>query len=205
MTCDRVDQEGLDTRYLAGKLGEAEAEAFEAHYFECDRCWALVHRGVEVRAAGRPTATARNPPIRAIPWRKWAWVPLAAAAAAVLWLGIRTTPVVPRPGSDSTTRGTEGGTMSVRVISGGAELKAAWPKVTSATDYQVRLFDPSGALLWERRIPDTAVSVARDSLPGGQRGGGGAILYWQVQALDPTGAAVARSALVEIAPGSPRP
>ncbi|MBM4189071.1 MAG: zf-HC2 domain-containing protein, partial [Gemmatimonadetes bacterium] len=39
LTCDRVDREDLDTRYLAGTLSEADAAAFEAHFFECERCW----------------------------------------------------------------------------------------------------------------------------------------------------------------------
>jgi anti-sigma factor RsiW len=45
MTCELVDQRELDRRYLTGQLNDNEASAFEAHYFACDRCWALVKGG----------------------------------------------------------------------------------------------------------------------------------------------------------------
>ncbi len=196
MTCDRVDREDLDTRYLAGRLTEAEAEAFESHFFACDRCWGLVHQGVEVRSAGRPAATSKNP--RATKWRRWPWIPFAAAAAALLWVTIRP-PDEPVAGSDATVRGTEGAdSLVVSVELGGFTVGASWSKVTNATSYQVRLFDASGALLWERRISDTAVSIARDSVPGGSSG----MLFWQIQALDLIGAAVVRSPLLEVPPDS---
>ena len=200
MTCDRVDREDLDTRYLAGRLGDTEAEAFEAHFFECDRCWGLVHRGVEVRSAGRLAATAKKPPARTARWRRWSWIPLAAAAAALLWIGTRPTGV-PVAGSDATVRGGEGAdSLLVSVGSGGSNVEATWSTVADATSYQVRLFDANGALLWERRISDTTVSVARDSLPGRSAGS----LYWQIRALDLIGAALVRSALVEVPPDSPK-
>ncbi|MFW6202615.1 MAG: zf-HC2 domain-containing protein, partial [Gemmatimonadota bacterium] len=44
--------------YVAGRLSEAEAEAFEAHYFECDACWGRVRGALELYAAfsERPAA-----------------------------------------------------------------------------------------------------------------------------------------------------
>jgi anti-sigma factor RsiW len=196
MTCERVDREDLDTRYLAAQLTEAEAEAFEAHYFECDRCWELVHRGVEVRSAGRPAATVKVLPASPRQWRRWMLVPLAAAAVALLWVATRRTSEPPA-GSDTTVRG-GAGTDSLLVVVGpaGSNVGATWSGVADAASYQVRLFDASGALLWERRIADTAVSIPRDSIPGISPGS----LYWQIQALDLIGAAVARSALIEVPP-----
>ena len=37
--CQRVEQEEVIERYLAGKLPEGEAEAFEQHYVGCESCF----------------------------------------------------------------------------------------------------------------------------------------------------------------------
>ena len=78
LTCERVDDEHLDARYAAGTLDEAEADAFEAHYFGCARCWYRVQRAVELRdglAAVEPVPRSARPSVT----RRW-W-PLGAAAA----------------------------------------------------------------------------------------------------------------------------
>lgn len=49
-TCPIADTD-TDVRYLAGSLTDAEAEAFEEHYFGCDTCWKAVQRGAEIRSA----------------------------------------------------------------------------------------------------------------------------------------------------------
>ncbi|MFN0181201.1 MAG: zf-HC2 domain-containing protein [Gemmatimonadales bacterium] len=192
LTCDRVDREDLDTRYLAGTLGEADAAAFEAHFFECERCWRLVRHGAEIRSAGPEASSpaARSGPAR---WRwRWAVVPLAAAAALLVWVTARA-PVATDPGSDSPVRGT-GDSLNVATATTGGVLVAAWSRVAEAASYQVRLFSADGALVWERRATDTSVSVPRDSIPGTTSGG----LFWQVQALDLIGAPLVRSPLVEV-------
>ena len=38
LTCDAVAAQGVIERYLAGRVSEAEVEAFEAHYLTCSRC-----------------------------------------------------------------------------------------------------------------------------------------------------------------------
>lgn len=192
LTCDRVDREDLDTRYLAGTLSEADAAAFEAHFFECERCWGLVRQGTEIRSAGPP---ASGPALaRAPAWRRWRWAlaPLAAAAALLVWVTTRP-PVATDPGSDSQVRGA-GDSLNVATGTTGRVLVAAWSRVAEAASYQVRLFSADGALVWERRATDTSVSVPRDSIPGAPSGA----LFWQVQALDLIGAPLVRSPLVEV-------
>jgi hypothetical protein len=190
ITCDQVDRDGLDARYLAGTLDPALAEAFEAHYFACDRCWALVQRGAEVRSVGRVALEAK-PLARG--WRRpLAWAPLAAAAALAVWVGTRPRDE-PAAGPSATVRGTAD-SLLVSAATGGGVLRAAWSKVADAASYQVRLFTGTGDLVWEQRVTDTLLSIARDSIPGSPTGP----LFWQVQALDLVGAPVARSALVTV-------
>ena len=59
--CPGTGERDVAVLYLAGKLPEDEAEAFEAHYFECERCWEEVQRGSELRAALGKPAVARSP------------------------------------------------------------------------------------------------------------------------------------------------
>lgn len=81
--CGYVEDHDLVKSYLGGTLSEEEAEAFEAHYFECDRCWEEVNIANQIRAA-----TAAAPPIR-IPSKprrtlRSAWPALAIAAAVAI-------------------------------------------------------------------------------------------------------------------------
>jgi CHAT domain-containing protein len=58
-----VEENDLVGRYVAGKLPEEEAEAFEAHYFGCERCWSEVRAATEVRAAMERPAGAPVVPL----------------------------------------------------------------------------------------------------------------------------------------------
>ena len=201
ITCERVDEGDLDTRYLAGQLSDTEASAFEEHLFGCDRCWALVHRGATIRAAltGDEPSTGELPaPSRPGRGRRWAgWAALAAASVVLavgVWREIRGPAPLDLPDG---IRGASG-----RLIpTAGAdslELDLAWPPTTGAATYRVRLYGPDGAILLEREVGDTSFSLPRDSLPVSAD----AAVYWQVFALDDLSVEVARSGLVS--PTSPR-
>lgn len=65
-SCPGVDEEDVVERYVTGRLDREEAEAFERHFFDCDRCWQEVWQavglrsafeGAEIEAAGPETAT----------------------------------------------------------------------------------------------------------------------------------------------------
>ena len=43
--CQDVEEHDLVSAYLGERLSEPEAEAFERHYFGCERCWAEVKAG----------------------------------------------------------------------------------------------------------------------------------------------------------------
>ena len=207
MTCARVEEEDLETRYLAGTLAEEEAEAFEEHYFGCDRCWAAVQLGLDVRAAtaaadpesrvGAPALTVdRGRPARmpdaARSRRRW-WPIAVAASVAVLtvavWQWSDSSRIVP---IDDAVRGPSD---SIRVVAStrGRTMMVSWAPKPSADRYGVRLQKGDATVIIERIISDTSLAVSRDSLVGvttGER------VYWEVRALDALRRTIARSRLV---------
>ena len=199
MTCKRVDEEDLDTRYLAGRLSEAEATALEEHLVACDRCWGIVHRGATIRAAWpaeeRPAGEGgqSGPPRRSRRWMGWAALAAASVAVTVGVLRDRQGPA--RLDHPDATRGTaERLTPTARVDS--LALRVAWPRVAGAASYRVRLYGPDGAMLLEREVGDTNFSVLRSSLTESAD----ASVYWQVFGLDELRSEVARSELVSPTP-----
>ena len=76
ITCELVDERELDSRYLSGRLTDDEASAFEAHYFGCDRYWALVRGGMGIRAAMSGEAATTPPSSYLVTGRgggRWRW------------------------------------------------------------------------------------------------------------------------------------
>lgn len=178
LTCAQVEAGDFEARYLANRLDRAEAEAYEAHYFGCDRCWTSLRRATEVRAAFASSATAR----RGLGWMRWA-LPAAAVLAAIgVWQLADRSPVIPpvamRGGADS---------LTVTVVTSPDSLRAVWPRQADADAYRVRGFRPDGALLWNVEVQDTTIATRRS----------GAVLI-DVAALDRTRAVIAQSALVRV-------
>jgi hypothetical protein len=184
ITCQRVDDGDLDTRYLAGRLSPEEAAGFEAHYFACDRCWGLVHQGQTIRAALAGPSRGQR--------RRWAgWTALAAASVA-LAVGVwRETRDPSRPLPAGEVRG-EANRLVPTARADSFALRLTWPRHAGAASYRVRLYGADGAMLLERQVNDTGLSVPRDSL----QAPAGAPVYWQVFALDELSREVARSGLV---------
>lgn len=79
-------------RYFLGELPDDEAEAFEAHYFDCARCAEYVVEVLHMMESGREVAAAL--PANVVPMRRsrsaWQWLPAAAAAVLAVTLGIQT-------------------------------------------------------------------------------------------------------------------
>ncbi|MFW6039575.1 MAG: tetratricopeptide repeat protein, partial [Gemmatimonadota bacterium] len=97
-------------RYLADRMSGAEAEAFEAHYLTCARCQEALRLGAAVRdaftsepAAGPSRAATRRSGRRDVGQRMIRFgvgvaAALAAATAAVLWLGADSSDAITRLG-----------------------------------------------------------------------------------------------------------
>ncbi|HYK00208.1 MAG TPA: zf-HC2 domain-containing protein [Thermoanaerobaculia bacterium] len=97
-------EQQIAERYFLGELDDAQAEAFEAHYFECASCAEYVvetqmlldgGRQVVYGPAPKPAPQPAPDPLPApLPWRPRQWMQLAAAAilAVVLLQAIPRTP-----------------------------------------------------------------------------------------------------------------
>ena len=126
-------QRDLAPLYLAGKLTEKEAEAFEAHYLGCAKCREDVTTGAALRELyGRPAvAASATVSIDSASTRR-KWLPLAAAAAIAfvavgIWHASRQS--IEQPGQP-TLRGPSAGVLVLEVKTGtdrGIEL--SWPPI----------------------------------------------------------------------------
>jgi hypothetical protein len=177
LTCAEVDDRDLESGYLAGRLTAEEAEAYEAHYFGCERCWRTLETALAVRSARGA---------RRAPFGVWA---LAAAAIAVLavgagWWATRS----PAPPVDALRGGGEA--PAVRMHETPAGLAVAWAPHARADRYRVRVFSADGGLLLERLTEDTAVVFAPP--PGAA--------FLDLTVLDALRAVVSGSGLVPVAP-----
>ena len=196
----------IEARYVAGKLSSEESEAFEEHYFSCDRCFAAVQRANEIRAAlsaspGGLTVGAEPTTILIVrPRRRFsAWQPaLAAAAVVVVALGVRrmnpsrqlTQAPIPAAASDAPRGSAPTFTLTSHATT--AVLVAAWSPPLAAQTYRVRLLATDGSLLFERETADTSIMLSRDLLRGAK-----SPVYWEVQALDALRSVVATSPVVQ--------
>lgn len=94
LDCASIEERDLVSRYLAEKLPSEEAEAFEKHYFGCDRCWEELQAATEVRAVssegrGREKASQAEIPRRRGPvWTNWRVLSLAAVVAVAVAAGL---------------------------------------------------------------------------------------------------------------------
>jgi anti-sigma factor RsiW len=216
LDCARVEEQEYGRLYVEGALSEAEAEAFEAHYFGCDRCWAAVERAVELRAAfthgvapvasfaaghtaepGEGRTPQRASAVRGratVRWWRRAWVPALAAAALVMisvWQ-------LHRSRGQSVLLDVERGASTDVVVRPAVTqdtLVATWSPVRGADQYRVQLFAADGTQLAERTVSDTMVSVPRDVLAAASAGSSGGTAYWSVEALDATRHSLAKSRL----------
>jgi FimV-like protein len=99
MSCERVSTDDLGERYLLDQLNEADREALERHFFQCDECFAQLEtlRAVRERLE-RDRASAPGLALRPRPAMRWWWMALATAAivtiavAAILMWTVATAP-----------------------------------------------------------------------------------------------------------------
>ncbi|HEX9581533.1 MAG TPA: hypothetical protein VF970_10550 [Gemmatimonadales bacterium] len=193
LTCEQVDERDLEAAYLASRLAEPDTEAFEAHVFGCDRCWALLQSAQVVAGAAPPRPAAVSSPRRR---RLTIFLPLAAAAgiAALLLVRSPSAPVAPGVPQSGALRG-DGDSLPVRTTLADQQIEAVWPALSRADVYQLRLYAPDGSLLLQRETRDTIAAVAVDSL---RLGSDVQTVYWQVQALDQLRQPLARSPLTPV-------
>ena len=180
--CPYEAENEVRSRYLAGALPEAEAEAYERHYFDCPACAEAIEVGTRLRAGfGRRPVEVSSPRARVgRPWLALA----AAVAAALIAFGVletaRRTPAAPtsvlRSGGDAP--------QHVRVDAGAdGSLNVHWMAVAGATRYAVRVHSSDGSELWKTETAEPRAAVPRADL----QSAAGKPLRVEVDALDARG------------------
>ena len=137
--------------YVDGTLSPAERRRLDAHLVTCVRCRAEVG---DVGAIVAGTEKARHAP----PWM----LPATAAAAAILL--IATVPQLLRDSASPVHRASAvTATSGPRLIAPVGRVDSVgqmlWSAVPAADRYRLRLFDPSGTVLWEHQTTDTTTAV----------------------------------------------
>lgn len=188
--CPNGEQRDLALLYLAGRLPDDEAKAFEAHYFECERCARDVEEGSELRAAlGRPAVAPAAVEVRSA----WNWRPLAAAAAiAFVGLGVwqLARPAAEEP-APPVLRGASAEVLVVKIetaLQGGIDL--SWPPHPDAAAYAIEVFASDGVRVWGTEVNEPRLSIGAGVLPAPVPG---QPLEAEVRALDAMRQVVASS------------
>lgn len=136
------------TRYLAGRMSDAERRAFEAAVLEDAELANALYADINEMEA--MAAATRHRPERTAWWRR-AWVrilvPIAAATALLLVL-------VGPPAEERAPRVLRGGPIAIEGMSPRGELEAApdrfeWTPVPEAERYHVELFDEASRLRFD--------------------------------------------------------
>jgi hypothetical protein len=183
LDCARPEQQDFVARYVGGRLGEAEAEAFEAHYFGA---------AAEIRDAKGVDVFALAPTARPRAGRD-VWTLLAAAAAvAAMVLGLQQltvrTEMLP---AGSVMRSSHEEPLALTVNTDDARrIRLQWTPHPDAQVYVVEIFEPDGTTLWENVTTETAATIDTGTLRPSRQG---ISLSVTVEALDTTRQPVARS------------
>jgi hypothetical protein len=196
--CARTEEHDLVALYLAGKLPEGEAEAFEKHYFSCEGCWEPVRRAAEIRAAlGKPGLVplpepGRHGRERLRPTGGLRWL-AAAAALALATLGIWQVTRPGAPPAEPILRGGMVGSLPLRVEAGpGTRIRLGWSSHPDAQVYVVQVFTSDGVSAWRRETRETRVSLEVNELAPPRPG---ISFLASVEALDAMHQVVAKSEL----------
>lgn len=196
--CPYEGEREVRSLYLAGKLPDGEAEAFEEHFFACERCAEAVDVGSNLRAAlGRaPVASATTP--KSAPR---SWLPLAAAAAVALGaLGLWQLTHRPDARNPAVLRGGTTGPIPVRIEKRpSGNLSVTWTSLPEAARYVVRVLKTDGTSVWstESHEPRATIDASVISSPETP-------LDIEVEAMDTMERVIATSELVRVPSGSER-
>jgi hypothetical protein len=155
--CPYTGERDLAQLYLAGRLPDAEAQAFEAHYFECEVCSQDVLGGGGLRELfGRPAVAAAVAPAR--PAR--AWLPLAAAAA-IAFVGIGVWQLARRVQVEPTVLRSAGAVIVDLKVSAhaGGGFDVSWAPQPQAATYEVQVFASDSTRLWRTETREPRVSI----------------------------------------------
>ncbi len=168
LNCEEITDRALIEGYVAGRLGEAETEAFESHYLTCERCQNELRLALgirealpEVREAGLHAPA--EPEVSVISRRFKVGTAAALAAAAVLagLLLVRPSKLDEEsaPAHREEATGVEVA-PSLRAPAGvvAAVEKFQWSQVPAADLYRITVYEAEGAVVWEVETRDTLIT-----------------------------------------------
>jgi len=194
--CPYADDPDLIGRYLARRLAQEASEAFEAHYFACDRCWSELGAGQEIRAALAIPAAGAEQPAR-LRTRSWGWRGLAVAACLVLAV----LAVLPAARElvlgrrERVWRSAAGAALTATVLAEADGVRVSWTAVPEAVRFKVTVLSAEGVPLLSEtntspsyRMPRQALEAHRTRAP----------LYVRVEALSSSNAVLATSDPVKL-------
>jgi hypothetical protein len=163
-------------RYLLGELSDAQADAFEEHYFDCAECTDDLRAGMQLLSGGRmlthegalaPEALAPEaapaPVVRIADRRRRAWLPAAIAAALALAV---TAPIIVKQQRDAHAPVFEAASQSYRLSAprgpndiltlDGNKPTVLWvdPSEPTYAQYEARLKRPDGSVMKVPFTPD---------------------------------------------------
>ena len=185
--CDEITDRALIEGYVAGRLGEADAEAFESHYLTCERCQNELRLALAIREALPEVREARlhvpaKPEVGVISRRFRVRTAAALAAAAVLAGLLLVRPFKLDEESAPVHRDEATGVEvapSLRVPGGvvAAVESFQWSEVPAADLYRLTVYDAEAAVVWEVETRDTLITP-----PDGTEFEPDARYIWQVAA-----------------------
>ncbi len=205
LNCEEITDRALIEGYVAGRLGEAETEAFESHYLTCGRCQnelrlALAIRQAlpEVREAGlhapaEPEVSVADersevaaapdiqPARRRVVVRRFKVRTAAALAAAAVLAGLLL--VQPSDLGEKSTQVLREEATGVEVAPSlvapagavAAVERFQWSQVPAADLYRITVYEAEGAVVWEVETRDTLITP-----PGGTEFEPDARYIWKV-------------------------
>ena len=194
MDCKRTDEIDLAALYLAGRLSEGEAEAFEAHYLTCERCAAGLRQAGEIRAAmGRPVLVPAPGQAERSggSWREVGTLLAAAATVAAFFFGMRQVAEREPLVRDGVLRSASADAVELSITpeTGGAVV-LAWPAHPRAHSYRIEIVRSDGVPVLKSETEDRRVVLAVGDLP--ERPDNVPLLA-RVEALDALGQVIAAS------------
>jgi hypothetical protein len=162
--CPHGGEDETRSLYLAGKLPEKEAEAFESHYFGCASCAEAVEVGAQLLASYGNVPVRSTAPVRARFPRTW--IPLAAAAVAG-FVAVGVWQIARREPSLAGSSGLRSTSHALEVqaeASGDGGFELTWTGPANAASFTVEVFDADGATLWEGGVTEPRFRVAPEVL-----------------------------------------
>jgi hypothetical protein len=194
--CERADEIDLSALYLAGRLNEDDAQAFESHYLACDRCAAALRAAGEIRAAMGKPVLARAPVVEAAGrsgggWREIGTLLAAAATVAAFFFGMRQMAEREPLVRDGVLRSARADAIHLSIAAEtDGNVVLAWPANPRAHSYRIEILRSDGVPVLKSETEDRRVVVAAGDLPERPEN---VELLARVEALDALGQVVASS------------